>query len=47
VAVFLLMSAPVSANLLAKAALHPRVRSLVPIPRAFRGNPSDSSAEDN
>jgi multicomponent K+:H+ antiporter subunit G len=47
VAVFLFMSAPVSANLLAKAALHLGVRSLVPVPRAFRGNPSDTSAEDD
>ncbi|MBK5969368.1 MULTISPECIES: Na+/H+ antiporter subunit G [Thiorhodovibrio] len=36
VTVFLFMTAPVSANLLAKAALHLRVRSIAAIPRAFR-----------
>jgi len=47
VAVFLFMSAPVSANLLAKAAIHLKVPSQAPIPRAFRGNASDCGAHDD
>ncbi|MTW21090.1 Na+/H+ antiporter subunit G [Allochromatium palmeri] len=43
VIVFLFMTAPVSANLLAKAALHLRVRSIAAIPRAFRASASDRS----
>jgi multicomponent K+:H+ antiporter subunit G len=38
VAVFLFMSAPVSANLLAKTALHLKVRSLAAIPKAYGGD---------
>jgi len=41
VAVFLFMTAPVSANLLAKTALHLKVRSMASIPKAFCSKRSD------
>jgi multicomponent K+:H+ antiporter subunit G len=38
VSLFLFMTAPVSAQLLARAALHRRVGSLTPLPRSERGH---------
>ncbi|MBK1724525.1 cation:proton antiporter [Thiocystis violacea] len=46
ITVFLFMTAPVSANLLAKAALQLRARSIAAIPRAFRDSASDRSPKD-
>lgn len=42
VALFLFMTAPVSAHLLAKAALHLKVKSLAPTPAADRSTSSDT-----
>ena len=42
VALFLFMTAPVSAHLLAKAALHLKVKSLALTPAADRSTPSDT-----
>lgn len=42
VALFLFMTAPVSAHLLARAALHLQVKSLAPTPAADRGTPPDT-----
>lgn len=39
VLLFLFITAPVGAHLMAKAALHLRVRSLVEVPEPFRGEP--------
>ncbi|MEW6120602.1 MAG: Na+/H+ antiporter subunit G [Pseudomonadota bacterium] len=41
VTLFLFITAPVSAHLLAKAALHLKLRSLAPTPRGARNTPSD------
>jgi multicomponent K+:H+ antiporter subunit G len=41
VTLFLFMTAPVSAHLLAKAALHIRVKSLAPTPAQETGTPTD------
>ncbi|MFP4063833.1 MAG: Na+/H+ antiporter subunit G [Halochromatium sp.] len=44
VALFLFMTAPVSAHLLAKAALRLRLRSLAPVPARFRQDSTAPSA---
>jgi multicomponent K+:H+ antiporter subunit G len=43
VALFVFVTAPVSANLIAKAALHRRVHSTAPLPAAFE-EPSPAAA---
>ncbi|MFN3750281.1 MAG: Na+/H+ antiporter subunit G [Thiobacillus sp.] len=43
VTLFLFMTAPVSAHLLAKTALHLKVKSLAPTPADDRGPPPDAS----
>ncbi len=50
VALFLFMTTPVSAHLLAKAALHLQLRSLAPVPARFRQGPNnevDSARNDD
>lgn len=46
VTLFLFMTAPVTAQLLARAALHQRVRSLAPMPQRQRLREPDAAGDD-